>query len=53
MSPKEATGTANLYVRDIKILQRFMEAKGKNAIPTFADAARIVIEYANAHGVLV
>lgn len=52
-SMKEQKETQNLYSKDVETLKRFMDRKGKNILPTFADAARVAIEYANAHGVLL
>jgi len=49
----EAKATQNLYVNDIDVLKRFMEKHGKEEIPTFSDAARVAIQFANAHGVLL
>ena len=51
--PKEKTTSQTLYEKDIETLKRFMDNKGKDLVPTFADAARVAIEYANAHGALV
>jgi len=49
---KEPKATQNLFQSDIDILKRFMDRQGKEKVPTFADAARIAIEYATAHGAL-
>ena len=48
----ESKSSQNLFDKDIVILKRFMDRKGKEILPTFADAARVAIDYANAHGVL-